>query len=271
MTVYRLISAGTVEERMYEKQVFKDGLRRTILTNGGDATERYFDKNDLKRMFTLDPIGHCEMMQKLNIGVKVESNDKNMLSFMENHPSIIGFSSHDLVYTKEEINVDVEAGKTPFASTPIRNITVKSKLSSHEYHRVGMFSDNENEASSWYSRNSPIPLIKKRQKQKSHTRTQSKQINHIESKHSQNKENKENIEINVNECNVIQNLDKNTVSPFTMNKCITKVDALISSNDHLEQCMAILLDIIETDDIEKADKLRVHARIASTAGLLGWL
>ena len=35
----RLIGAGTVEEKVYEKQVYKDGLRRTLTTATRKANE----------------------------------------------------------------------------------------------------------------------------------------------------------------------------------------------------------------------------------------
>lgn len=41
VTVYRMICAGTVEEKMYEKQVHKDGIRKVLLDDcGRGSTER---------------------------------------------------------------------------------------------------------------------------------------------------------------------------------------------------------------------------------------
>ncbi|CAM9888843.1 unnamed protein product, partial [Scytosiphon promiscuus] len=65
--VYRMIAAGTVEEKMYEKQIFKDGLRRTIM--GGTVKRkknvRYFSRAELKQLFTLYPAGHCRVRDQL--------------------------------------------------------------------------------------------------------------------------------------------------------------------------------------------------------------
>ncbi|GMH84541.1 hypothetical protein TL16_g09955 [Triparma laevis f. inornata] len=52
-TIYRFCAAGTVEERMYEKQVFKDGLRRSVFTGDNPDLERYHGKEELKDLFTL--------------------------------------------------------------------------------------------------------------------------------------------------------------------------------------------------------------------------
>ncbi|CAM9916762.1 unnamed protein product [Ectocarpus sp. 12 AP-2014] len=66
--VYRMIAAGTVEEKMYEKQIFKDGLRRTVM--GGTVKRkknvRYFSRAELKQLFTLYPAGACRVLDQLN-------------------------------------------------------------------------------------------------------------------------------------------------------------------------------------------------------------
>ena len=76
------ISAGTVEEKMFGKQVWKGCMERTILpgsksnssgdysntghNNGHSAPQRrLFDKEELTRLFTLDPDGTCESLDKL--------------------------------------------------------------------------------------------------------------------------------------------------------------------------------------------------------------
>ncbi|CAM9487212.1 unnamed protein product, partial [Laminaria digitata] len=65
--VYRMIAAGTVEEKMYEKQVFKDGLRRTIMGGSGKRKKnvRYFSRAELKQLFTLFPVGECRVLDRL--------------------------------------------------------------------------------------------------------------------------------------------------------------------------------------------------------------
>lgn len=61
-TIYRLLSSGTVEERMYEKQVYKDGVRRSVM-QGEEKAERYFDKDELKDLFTLGERGKCRVLE----------------------------------------------------------------------------------------------------------------------------------------------------------------------------------------------------------------
>lgn len=113
--VYRLISAGTVEEKMYEKQIFKDGLRRVVTTNASSNTHRYFDKTELSKLFNLAPKGVCGVMQKLEaqgrLGAVENSTQKR---FFDRHAGVVGLSSHDAVY--KEVEAVPGESKTPFAS-----------------------------------------------------------------------------------------------------------------------------------------------------------
>lgn len=136
VTVYRFIAAGTVEERMYEKQVFKEGIKRAIMTNKGSSTERYFDKDDLRRLFQLAPEGCCEILQKIkghDIEKGKEGKKDGLLvlgasgkpSFLDAHRHVVGLSSHDHLYNSaiaESSGTDPtrETQSTPFAGTPLK-------------------------------------------------------------------------------------------------------------------------------------------------------
>ncbi len=50
--VYRLISCGTVEEKIYRKQVFKAGLSRTGTEHGEQF--RYFSQTELRDLFRIE-------------------------------------------------------------------------------------------------------------------------------------------------------------------------------------------------------------------------
>lgn len=53
VVIYRLITCGTVEEKQYRRQVFKEGLSRTGTKEGEQM--RYFSKNELKEFFHVSP------------------------------------------------------------------------------------------------------------------------------------------------------------------------------------------------------------------------
>jgi len=170
VTVYRFIAAGTVEERMYEKQVLKDGIRRAVLTSGGSATERYFDKNELRRLFHLEDEGVCPMMEKFrdatlssstnsiagdgsNNDADGNSNKKKIVggsgkpSFLASHKCVVGISSHDMLYTKNVVDLSApdsskKASQSPFAGTPQR-VQGRSALVLSESSRRIDFDDDD--------------------------------------------------------------------------------------------------------------------------------
>lgn len=90
---------------MYEKQVFKDGLR--VVTESGKS-DRYFSNDETKELFTLGPKDQSLVMEKL-----WRSNGEKMTNFddieTDDIPGILGFSRHDTLYQEkrpEEVKVD---------------------------------------------------------------------------------------------------------------------------------------------------------------------
>jgi hypothetical protein len=51
VTVYRLVVAGSVEEKIYQRQIFKQAISNSILTD--QRQRRLFSQKDLKDLFTL--------------------------------------------------------------------------------------------------------------------------------------------------------------------------------------------------------------------------
>jgi len=126
VTVYRFIAAGTVEEKMYEKQVHKDGIRRVLLTSGGSSTARYFDRAELRELFKLAPAGECAMMEKFN-----EKNANNATgssgkrSILSKHPQVVGVASQDILYSNMCIDLTEEE---PFSKQKYHHHTIASQL-----------------------------------------------------------------------------------------------------------------------------------------------
>lgn len=54
VTVYRFITAGTIEEKMYHRQIFKTALTNQVLVDP-KQTQRFFSQRDLRDLFTLKP------------------------------------------------------------------------------------------------------------------------------------------------------------------------------------------------------------------------
>jgi hypothetical protein len=95
VVVYRLIMASSVEEKMYEKQVFKDGVR--VVTESGTSS-RYFSKAETKELFTLGPADKSVVMERMWTAAGSE-----LRSFPDTRgelPSVLGYSRHDTLYTE---------------------------------------------------------------------------------------------------------------------------------------------------------------------------
>jgi DNA excision repair protein ERCC-6-like len=121
VTVYRLITSGTVEEKRYEKQIHKDGLRRTVFTSTGIDTAKYFTKEELVRekVFVLGEEGKCEFLDKLNErGLNALTCSPEYI--FTSHPGVVGQSSHDIVYSLPDNwaddTRDMEEADNPFSS-----------------------------------------------------------------------------------------------------------------------------------------------------------
>lgn len=111
--VYRLIAAGTVEEKMYEKQVHKDGIRRMVFTEGSNV-ERYFNRNELRELFKLAPKGVCLLRDKLMAESKQLPSDWSSDEFSLNLAGVVGVTPHDGFYSDEKADSGTKEPKTPF-------------------------------------------------------------------------------------------------------------------------------------------------------------
>nr|XP_046242498.1 DNA excision repair protein ERCC-6-like [Scatophagus argus] len=101
VVIYRLITCGTVEEKIYRRQVFKDSL---IRQNTGDKKNpfRYFSKQELKELFTLeDTRSSSTQIQLQGLHSRHRRTDPELdehiahLHAME----MFGISDHDLMFS----------------------------------------------------------------------------------------------------------------------------------------------------------------------------
>nr|CAD1838853.1 unnamed protein product [Ananas comosus var. bracteatus] len=104
--VYRLMTSGTIEEKIYKMQVFKGGLFRTA-TEHKEQT-RYFSKKDIQELFRLPEQGFDVSVTQKQLQ---EEHDKqhNMSDSLRNHikfleqQGIAGVSHHSLLFSKTAI------------------------------------------------------------------------------------------------------------------------------------------------------------------------
>ncbi|PKA64751.1 DNA repair and recombination protein RAD54 [Apostasia shenzhenica] len=104
--VYRLMTCGTVEEKIYKMQVFKGGLFKTA-TEQREQT-RYFSQKDIRELFSLPPQGFDVSLTQQQL---YEEHDrqhtlddalKNHIEFLRSQ-GIAGVSHHSLLFSKTAI------------------------------------------------------------------------------------------------------------------------------------------------------------------------
>ena len=106
VVVYRLITCGTVEEKIYRRQVFKGGLSKAG-AEGGNST-RYFGDEDPSQLFETNEkaLSVSETMKQLNA---LHAADRKWtdelqleLPFVSALDCVCGVSDHDLLFSKDD-------------------------------------------------------------------------------------------------------------------------------------------------------------------------
>ncbi|DBA94813.1 TPA: hypothetical protein ACH3X1_002355 [Trebouxia sp. C0004] len=105
VVVYRLITCGTVEEKIYKKQVFKGGLSRSGTEEG--VAFRYFSQQDLRDLFRVVP-SELEGSETQHTLHQLHSHQRKATSYVQDHlhfletlPRYAGVSDHDLMFSKK--------------------------------------------------------------------------------------------------------------------------------------------------------------------------
>lgn len=240
VTVYRFIAAGTVEEKMYEKQVHKDGIKKMVLSAKGAEMERYFDTAELADLFKLSPIGECSMMEKFN--ERMHNNaagSSGKPSFLTKHPQVVGVASHDVLYAGiSAVDVDLTSPQSQSEDTPF------SRLPYQKSKKVGKKAQS-------------VPV-----EDLTLDNTPMKPLGGL-NKTRQNREEAKKAK---------RNQENAMKSQSSVVNILSDADAFVADQHH-GKAMGVLLDLVEKDfDSMKGDeKLAVHEKISYVALSLGWL
>ncbi|XP_048369641.1 DNA excision repair protein ERCC-6-like [Sphaerodactylus townsendi] len=103
VVIYRLITCGTVEEKIYRRQVFKESLIRQT-TGDKKNPYRYFTKQELRELFTLGDVRSSTTQLQLQ---SLHGTQRKTDVHLDEHIAylysleIFGLSDHDLMYTRE--------------------------------------------------------------------------------------------------------------------------------------------------------------------------
>uniref|UniRef100_A0A8B9TVH7 DNA excision repair protein ERCC-6-like n=1 Tax=Anas platyrhynchos TaxID=8839 RepID=A0A8B9TVH7_ANAPL len=103
VVIYRLITCGTVEEKIYRRQVFKDSLIRQT-TGDKKNPFRYFSKQELRELFTLeDTRTSTTQIQLQSLHATQRKTDLQLDEHIAYLHSLemFGISDHDLIFTRE--------------------------------------------------------------------------------------------------------------------------------------------------------------------------
>eukprot|EP00004_Rigifila_ramosa_P024784 TRINITY_DN7271_c0_g1_i1.p1 TRINITY_DN7271_c0_g1~~TRINITY_DN7271_c0_g1_i1.p1 ORF type:complete len:1067 (+),score=232.72 TRINITY_DN7271_c0_g1_i1:435-3203(+) len=121
--VYRLIPCGTLQEKVYRKQISKDRLMRSTITSSNDDSlgtqYRYFTKQDLRDLFSIGNFDDSETLEQLQQvhGRDVLPQAKGIAAFgaafeflsscttRTETTGVVAFSDNGVLWTKEEKSV----------------------------------------------------------------------------------------------------------------------------------------------------------------------
>ncbi|KAL6570063.1 hypothetical protein OROMI_014577 [Orobanche minor] len=101
--VYRLMTCGTVEEKIYRKQVYKGGLFRSATEHKEQI--RYFSQQDLQDLFSLPKLGfdisptQQQLLEEHDRQHTMEESLRAHVEFLETL-NIAGVSHHSLLFSK---------------------------------------------------------------------------------------------------------------------------------------------------------------------------
>jgi hypothetical protein len=107
VVIYRFITCGTIEEKIYRKQIFKGALARQTTDKKGSQF-RYFTHNELRDLFKLDNAGlrSTTQLQLADIHKKQCNYSKVLFEHIRvvqaQCSDIVGLSDHDLLFTKDD-------------------------------------------------------------------------------------------------------------------------------------------------------------------------
>ncbi|MCL7027656.1 hypothetical protein MKW94_024372 [Papaver nudicaule] len=138
--VYRLMTCGTIEEKIYKMQVFKGALMKSA-TEHKEQT-RYFSRHDLQDLFSLPKQGFDVSLTQQQLLEEHDSQHimsdslKDHIKFLESQ-GIAGVSHHSLLFSKTApIPEDVEVprrNETSYVGTTSSNYSVEHNIDKPEF------------------------------------------------------------------------------------------------------------------------------------------
>ena len=93
------LTAGSVEEKMLGKQIYKGSIDRFVFGNNDNTNQRgVYDKDALTKLFHLDEDGQCHSLKHFQKSHHGTCQNKHKCSIKENNPLVIGISQRNAIY-----------------------------------------------------------------------------------------------------------------------------------------------------------------------------
>ncbi|XP_078482476.1 DNA excision repair protein ERCC-6-like [Ciona intestinalis] len=110
VAVYRLITCGSVEEKIYRRQIFKNSVIQQS-TGQCDDPYRYFSKQELAELFQLDDVLSSSTQIQLS---QLHSHQRKLDDHLQEHMNYLhelkmfGVSDHDLMFSQKPDDIDCD-------------------------------------------------------------------------------------------------------------------------------------------------------------------
>lgn len=119
--IYRLISSGTIEEKMYRKQVFKGALSKSLLGKEA-AVHTYFTRGELRELFIFHP-DEIREPKTQNMLSSLHSHKRDTypaldreIAYLRQLSTLVGITDHNLLYTEEASQIKSHAELDEYAA-----------------------------------------------------------------------------------------------------------------------------------------------------------
>jgi len=104
--IYRLMTCGSIEEKIYRKQIFKNAVMKQA-TGSSNNPYRYFSNQELRELFVLDDPKVSttqQQLEEMHPHINHEEVFEDHLTFLHELGCIYGISHHDQLFTQEAVN-----------------------------------------------------------------------------------------------------------------------------------------------------------------------
>ncbi|XP_022256927.1 DNA excision repair protein ERCC-6-like [Limulus polyphemus] len=158
VVIYRLITCGTVEEKIYRRQIFKDSITRQT-TGGNKDPHRYFTRQELRELFTLDNPRHSStqlQLQEMHAHQRVTDTQLDSHIAFLYSLDIFGISDHDRMFSHESTKTEEDQDDGKIGEEFIKQkVEMAQQLVQIESSQIL----KENSEAKRYARPFSVPLI----------------------------------------------------------------------------------------------------------------